>query len=157
MAFSLDPAFDGAGDADADAHDFEGSERALEPEQQLFLAVLLQCWEDAFEESDARLAGGLSAPAMVDSADEIRAEARRWLTSDLDPWREDRETVCDWVGIDPDALRDAAKAKIAGQPSRASLYVARMLGALVEQRRDSRRYNTERMLDLLADIEADAA
>ena len=35
--------------------------------------------------------------------------ARRFLLSDLDPWRRDRETVADLAGVDPDALRQHAE------------------------------------------------
>ena len=40
-----------------------------------------------------------------------RAQCRNWLLQDFGNWRADRELCCDLAGIDPDMLRNAAKAK----------------------------------------------
>ena len=78
-------------------------------EQALWLAVIGRAWLDTFEVSDICLSK--SEPTRKPEA--VRAEARRWLTFNIDPWREDRETVCDFAGIDPDMIRNAARRRIA--------------------------------------------
>ena len=82
--------------------------RAISPEQAMWLAVVGRCWLDAFECSDAalRTTDRRCNPAIV------RAQARRWLVLDHSGWREDRETVCDLAGVDPDTIRNAARRRL---------------------------------------------
>jgi hypothetical protein len=69
-------------------------------EVQLWCAVVRQAWSDALSVGDTK--SGCMA--------EERAEARRWLTSPLSPWREDREMVCQLAGLSADKLVARARA-----------------------------------------------
>jgi hypothetical protein len=80
-------------------------------EPALFRAVLMQCWQDATCPSPSAVGGGGR------TSFEERDEARRWLLSPLDPWREDRELVCTFAGYSADKLVRAARA-VLGQITR---------------------------------------
>lgn len=79
------------------------------PEVRLWCAVILQAWNDSWG-SDWQLLAGEEKAADPEL---IRGDARRFLTSDLDPWRSDREEVCAMAGIDPDMIRAAARKRLA--------------------------------------------
>ena len=85
--------------------------RPVSPEVVLWAAVVERVFIDAFQASDNMLAGGrtwkLNSPDFDPAAE--RAESRRWLISDLDPWRADREDACDLAGLDPDKMQSIAR------------------------------------------------
>ena len=76
------------------------------PEQELWCAVLETAWYDAFVASNLWL---VQSERKAADPEALRGEARRFLTSNIEPWREDREMVCSMAGdIDPDVVRAAA-------------------------------------------------
>ena len=77
-------------------------------ERDLWLAVVRRVLEDGLGTAD--LLPGFRA-RMDDSF--ARAEARRWLVLDFGTWAEDREEVCTLAGLDPDAIRDLARRRLA--------------------------------------------
>jgi hypothetical protein len=84
-------------------------DRKISGEQKMFAAVVANAWADAFIRVDA------SINAIDRQCDPVieRQEASRWLTSDLEPWRSDREEVCDLAGFDPDLISTVARKKLA--------------------------------------------
>ena len=88
----------------------EAEEKPSSPECTLWCAVLLQAWQDAFVHSDWALIAGEDKSVGPEL---IRGEARRFLVSDIDPWRSDREDVCAMADIDPDMIRAAARKRLA--------------------------------------------
>jgi len=70
------------------------------PERLLWRAVILQCWNDAL----ARKVG-----ENLPTTPEDRDEARRFLLSNLTPWREDRIETCRLAGLDSDDCYRRAK------------------------------------------------
>lgn len=89
--------------------------RPVSPEVVLWSAVVERCFIDAFEASDNILANGKASRLHPDSGFDpefVRAEARRWLVSDLDPWRTWREECCDMAGLDPDKIRAMASRRL---------------------------------------------
>jgi len=152
---AVDPTGD---DREERAFDFEGSGVLSTPESALWAAVLERIWRDAFVDDDGVL--GASAPTpegRVETADAIRSEARRWLTANIDPWREDRETVCDFLSITPEWLRDCAVRAIQEQESRQSQFSFSMLRALEFRERILRTRKLDQLLSFIADIESNAA
>ena len=68
--------------------------------RKVWVAVILQAFRDA------------QGIGELDAGAGDKAEARRFLLSDLGPWRKDRETIADLAGMDDldgDALRDRAE------------------------------------------------
>lgn len=107
---TIDPGFDSL----PAIHDAQDDSKPISPERALWLAVIARAWLDAFEASDYFLRASQTAEERRDFDPEIsRGDARRWLTLDFNPWREDRETVCDLAEISESMLRNAAKAKLA--------------------------------------------
>ena len=89
--------------------------RQVLPETVLWSAIIGQVMIDAFEASDSMLADFKTWKLKGDNdfdAEAIRAEARRWLVSDLKPWKDDREDACDLAGFDPDAIRLMARKRL---------------------------------------------
>ncbi|MPY73087.1 MAG: hypothetical protein GEU87_02400 [Alphaproteobacteria bacterium] len=86
----------------------------ISPEQKLFQALLIQTWQDAFENSDWVLCNGKTkGPAERQAMGERRRnEARRWLTISWGRCQEDRELICDMAGVDSDLVRRLALAKL---------------------------------------------
>ena len=87
----------------------------VSPETVLWAAVIEQIFIDAFEASDSMLADFKSWRLQGDSdfdPEAVRAESRRWLLADFDPWRADREDACDLAGFDPDAVRSMARERL---------------------------------------------
>jgi len=87
----------------------EREENPSSPERALWCAVILQAWTDSFTASDWHLLAGEDKTADPEL---IRGEARRFLTSDIDPWRSDREDVCAMADIDADMIRAAARKRL---------------------------------------------
>lgn len=159
MAASLDHRSRGlpdAGDAfPADPDPVVSRERAL------WLAVVYRCWMDAF--SDVRgIPGGHSRQDQKDAADLERAEARRWLTWTIGDYAADRREVCGYAGVSPDALRDAAKRKLAAvkqgeAPSAEVVDFEAALSALADRESQMDPAEVDRMLAKLAEMESEAA
>jgi hypothetical protein len=72
-------------------------------EAGLVAAIIEQAWLDAQRPLTQR---GKQQPARV--TPEGRAEARALLTREAGEWRDSREALCGAIGIDPEALRQAA-------------------------------------------------
>ena len=72
------------------------NERAAIPEQMLWVSVIRQavadalCPYDQFDDKRKSVANTTH-----------QGEAVRFLTSDLEPWRTEREEVCALAGVDP--------------------------------------------------------
>jgi hypothetical protein len=99
----------------AEVRPTEATSRQISPEVVLWSAVVQQIFIDAFEASDSILADFKSWRLKADSdfdPEAIRAEARRWLVCDFDPWRADREDACDLAGFDPDDVRAIARKRL---------------------------------------------
>lgn len=104
-------------------HDVADDDRPISPERALWLSVVALCWADAFgvtpdhqiRHADSRFRR--DEATMKDDNDSAitveayRAQCRNWLIQDFGDWKADRELCCDLAGIDPDMLRNAAKAK----------------------------------------------
>ncbi len=152
---AVDPTGD---DREEGAFDFEGSGVPSTPESGLWAAVLERVWRDAFIDGDDLL--GASAPTpegRIETADAVRSEARRWLTANIDPWREDRETICDFLGLNPAALRIAAMRAVQSLESRDAQFSASMLRALEFREKSIRAPRFAVLLNMIADIESNAA
>ena len=89
---------------------FEGdylpdTSKPISPEKDLWQSVLLTAWNDAFLASNWWLQ---QTEGKASNPEALRGEARRFLTSNIQPWQSDREEVCDRADVDPDMLRAAA-------------------------------------------------
>ena len=87
----------------------ECEESPSSPERALWCAVILQAWTDSFTASDWHLLAGEDKTADPDL---IRGDARRFLVSEIDPWRSDREDVCAMANIDPHMIRAVARKRL---------------------------------------------
>ena len=88
--------------------------RDVSPERLLWLAVIRNAVEDACYASNWSLAASEGHGGKVGYDPEpIRSEARRWLVSDIDPWRSERELVCDLAGVDASDVVRMARPLIA--------------------------------------------
>lgn len=144
-----------------------GEQHVAEPdavrsrEQCLWLAVVYRCWLDAF--GDVKGApGGHSREDQRHAADLERAEARRWLVWRQGDYAADRAEVCDLAGVDADALRDAAKRKLAAiradEPEPAAVVdFESALAALADREADMDPGELDAMLAKLAAMESEAA
>ena len=75
------------------AADLLGGNRDLLPEERLMLEVLVCACND------------LRLTARGPAADELRAEARRWIASDDESWALSFTPICRHFGVEPGALR----------------------------------------------------
>ena len=127
-----------------------------DPIRTLWIAVVAQAWNDAFMAPRSIPAG--STPGQADMA---RGEARRWLTLDFGDWANDRETVCELAGVDPDMLRRVARRKLdsirSERPGAEVIDIDRAFARLLaaESRMDSGELDTA--LQRLAELESAAA
>ena len=113
----------------------------ITPEQALAFAIVERAVADAFYASDYALGNSENRNKNPDFDPEtIRGEARRWLVSDLSPWREDRGVICDMAGTDPDLIREFARTRLAEDRAAESAAVE----AGTEYKRGGRRYPTRR-------------
>lgn len=129
------------------AHDPDllARQETVTPERRLWQACIARAWLDAFK--PPRVAG-----SEFNVTDEERWEARRWLVSRLDPWREDRLEVCDYAGVDESLLRRAAVARLA--VAKREEAEAERAEARREHKRD---YNRQRMRHIRAQQKIDRA
>lgn len=87
--------------------------KPISPERILFQAVIERAIHDAFFSSDFSLRNSENKlKCSTFDPEIIRGDARRWLVSRLDPWRTDRENICDMAGIDPNLIQDGARQKL---------------------------------------------
>lgn len=134
--------------------------------RKLWIAVIVNCWRDAFVREDASLENSDTEPDgdRRVTADVIRGDARRWLCSDITEFREDREEVCDLADIDAVALqrlaiekRDSMKKKDEKRSRRTYERTKRDLDCKLERLADNHSRHSAKMLDLqlrkLAEIE----
>ncbi len=108
MGGAITPALSRDCDSIFEGEHLPDSGRAVSAEQHLWAAVLARCWLDAFVASDAALNNTDRTRDPVT----VRQEGRRWLVTDLEPWRGDRETVCVLAEISEPMLRRAAKRRL---------------------------------------------
>lgn len=109
----------------ARVHAVPDDDRPISPERALWLSVVALCWADAwgitpdhqirhadskFRRDEATMKDDNESAITVEA---YRAQCRNWLIQDFGDWKADRELCCDLAGIDPDMLRNAAKAKLA--------------------------------------------
>lgn len=98
------------GDADSvfEGHHVPDHGPPVPPERALWIAVIANCWADAFSRSDTMIR---NTDRTCDPEAE-RSEARRWLVTGIDPWKSWRIEVCDLADIDEPMLRAAARRKL---------------------------------------------
>ncbi len=85
----------------------------ISSDRALWLAVIERAIYDAFFASDFALRNSENKLKNTEfDPENLRGEARRWLVSDLEPWRTDREEVCDLADYAPDLLQEFARQKL---------------------------------------------
>lgn len=114
----------------------------------LWLAVIARAIDDAFHAPNSTLTESKSGD-VAQSADSTRQDARRWLTSQLYPWREDRLAVCTMAGVEPEDL----EIRVRGMMTDPDLQLRR-LASVAPMMGDS---EIDGELDRLAALEAVAA
>jgi hypothetical protein len=144
-------------------HNVPDDPKPISPERALWLSVIARVWLDAFESSDYFLRASQTAEERRNFDPAIsRGDARRWLTLKFDPWREDRETVCDLADLDPDTIRNAARRKLAALkadeiPTAEIVNLDRMFAKLVDAADGMDAMALDAALDALARLETEAA
>jgi hypothetical protein len=72
-------------------------------ESALYRAIVMQCWQDATCQNPSAFGGGGRTSAAE------RDEARRFLLSPVDPWREDRGLICTLAGYEVSMIEQRAR------------------------------------------------
>ena len=78
------------------------------PEEYLWLSVVYAAWRDAFDRSDVDI---VNSDRNCDP-ELIRGDGRRWLVSDIEPWRSAREEICSYASSEETALCKLAKERL---------------------------------------------
>jgi hypothetical protein len=79
--------------------------------RRLFAAIIARAFLD-IDASDWQLRNSENGRSADFDPDALRAEAARWCTSMLEPWRSMRSHYCDLLGFDESMLRNAARRKL---------------------------------------------
>ena len=79
------------------------------------------------------------------------------MVLDHSGWKEDRETVCDLAGVDPDTIRNAARRRLKATRTEAANDLDTAFLALVACSKTLDAAELDRALAALADLESTAA